>query len=150
MGATEQTIALMTDMVATLKRIEKLLTASAPKDVASDQELDSQYGDEKIRFDPRNWKGQSCKGRTMSQCPAEFLDMLADGHDYFAQKNSSAGEDKKSRYDRMSAARARGWAKRIRAGWKPPVTEDDSGSENESEQPAEDQQGDGIENVEAW
>jgi hypothetical protein len=59
----------------------------------------------------------------MSQCPAEFLDLLAGTFDYFAkqaEKNNettSAGKPV-APYKRKDAARARGWAARKRNGWK--------------------------------
>jgi hypothetical protein len=126
MGASEDAIELLKRIAtavqksaAALERMEKRSAAREPKEIASDRDLDSQYGNEKVHFDPRNWTGEKFKGRTMSECPAEFLDLLAEGHDYFASKNASAGDDKKAGYEQRSAARARGWAKRLRAGWKP-------------------------------
>jgi hypothetical protein len=101
--------------------------ASSSPAIAPDRDLDSQYGDEEIKGkDPRDWSGESMKGRRMSECPPEYLDMIAERYDYFAQKNDAEGkkDDRgrpKSNYDRRSAARARGWAARLRAGWKPPA-----------------------------
>lgn len=117
--------------------------ASAPTiaAIAPDSDLDGKYGNEKIRFMPRDWSGDSFVSRTMNECPPALLDMLAESFDYFAQKNDASGEktDKgvlKSTYDRRSASRARGWAARLRGGWKPaaeparadgdaPLTDDD-------------------------
>ena len=112
--------------------IEQLATKPAngstptgsPRVVATDADLDSQYGDEVVRFLPRDWSGQDFKGTRMSQCSPVFLDRLADSFAYFAQKNDTAGakDDKgrpKSFYDRRSEGRARGWAARLRHGWKP-------------------------------
>lgn len=87
----------------------------------TDADLDSERGDEKIKMNPRNWSGQSFKGQPMSQCPAEFLDQYAESMAYFAQKNDEKGEKDskggpKSKWDRLSEGRARGWAARIRAG----------------------------------
>jgi hypothetical protein len=86
--------------------------------VADDADLDSQYGNPTIRFDPREkyWAGVSYVGKTFSQCPAEYLDAQAkylSAAAYMARKN---GEDKKAGYKDKDAARARGWAKRVRAG----------------------------------
>ncbi len=127
MSATEETLTLLRSMDATLKRIEKALTSSAlPAGgaVASDRDLDSQYGDPKVGFVPRDWKGASFKGRTFSACPAEFLDMLAETLDYLAgkaaEKNETTAAGKPvAEYKRKDAARARGWAKRIREGKAP-------------------------------
>lgn len=101
----------------------KAATAAAPREVAPDRDLDGKWGDPLIRFNPRGWKGPSLKDRKMSQCPAEFLDLLAEAHDWFAEKAEQNGEMTKSEnpkpkgpFERQAAARARGWAKRIRAG----------------------------------
>ena len=95
--------------------------------VAPDSDLDGPYGDPPVKFDPRDWTGDSCKGLTFSECPAEFLDMLAETFDYFAQKAEEKNEMTTSGkpvapYKRKDAARARGWARRIRAGYKSPTS----------------------------
>ncbi len=115
------------------KRTPPVFTPAQPfagRDVAPASDLDSQYGDEVIKFDPRNWSGESCKGKRMSECSIEFLDMLADVYAYFAQKNDDDGAKTdagkpKSMYDRRSERRARGWAARLRAGWKAPASAGD-------------------------
>jgi hypothetical protein len=94
--------------------------------VADDRDLDSQWGDEEVRVSPRDWTGESMKGRRMSECPPAFLDMLADTLDYFARKNEASGATTtsgkpKAVYDRKGAARARGWAARLRSGWTAPT-----------------------------
>jgi hypothetical protein len=109
--------------------------AAAVATVAPDADLDGQYGDERIKFDPRNWGGESFKGTTMSACPADYLDCLATSFDWFARKNADNGDEKKAGYDRRSAARARGWAQRKRTGWEPkaaPPAADDFGSDGDS------------------
>ena len=116
---------------ARLGRLEKLLAVAAPAKVADDRDLDGKWGDPEVKFDPRDWSGDSCKGQHMSECPAPFLDLLAETFDYFAAQAEEKGETTTSGkpvapYKRMDAARARGWAKRIRAGYKPaaqPATE---------------------------
>lgn len=95
--------------------------------VANDADLDGPYGDPPVKFDPRDWTGDSCKGLTFSACPAEFLDMLAETFDYFAQKaeeknEMTTGGKPVAPYKRKDAARARGWARRIRAGYKSPTS----------------------------
>ena len=128
MSQNEKPAALevLIDIRATLKVIVQLLQqrTSAPaksEAVASDRDLDGKYGDPEVKFDPRDWSGDSCKGLHMSACPAEFLDLLAETFDYFAQKAEDAKEVTSSGkavapYKRADAARARGWAKRIRSG----------------------------------
>jgi len=113
------------DIAAALKRIEAKLDAvlakrqqeersrpaKAQENIAPDSDLDSKYGDPKVRFDPRDWAGESMKGRTFSQCPADYLEMMASALEYFADKKA-ASDPQKAGYDRKDAARARGWARR--------------------------------------
>lgn len=111
------------------------VSASQGGMIASDRELDSQYGDPEIKMvDPRDWSGDSMKGRHMSECPPEYLDIMADRFDYFTEKAEGdiSGEDDpdvvkklkdKIKYNNKDSARARGWAKRLRGGWTPPVEE---------------------------
>ncbi len=92
--------------------------ASVPT-VASDRDLDSQWGDPVVKAkDPRDWTGAPQQGKKFSECPAEYLDMVADRLDYFTSQNAGATEEdqKKLKYQKLDAARARGWAARIRAG----------------------------------
>lgn len=92
-----------------------------PEPPASDADLNGPNGNPEVRFDPKRWEGPSYKGRTFSECDPDFLDMLAETLDYFARKNDETGavDNKggpKSRWDRLAAARARGWAQRLRGG----------------------------------
>jgi hypothetical protein len=92
--------------------------ASAPA-IASDRDLDGPYGDPVVKAkDPRDWTGPTMVGRKLSECPAEYLDMVAERLDYFCSTNTGETEDdkKKLKYQRLDASRARGWAARIRAG----------------------------------
>jgi len=118
---------------ATLKQILTLSRQRTAKKadhaVASDEDLDGKYGDPEVKFDPRDWPGPSCKGLRMSECPADFLDMIAETFDYFAQKAEETGEEYNGKpvapYKRKDAARARGWAARIRSGKVTPRVADD-------------------------
>lgn len=115
-----RSIELLEAILAEVKFIASVARKHAPPEIASDKDLDSKYGDPEIRFDPKDWTGDSCKGLRMSECPAEFLDMIAETFDYFARK----AEDENELYNgkptaplkRKDAARARGWARRVRAG----------------------------------
>lgn len=115
-----RSIELLEAILAEVKFIASIARKHAPPEIASDKDLDSKYGDPEIRFDPKDWTGDSCKGLRMSECPAEFLDMIAETFDYFARK----AEDEHEHYNgkptaplkRKDAARARGWARRVRAG----------------------------------
>ena len=121
-------IGMLRGVIATLEQLATTGNGAARPaiggPVASDVDLDSQFGDEIIKFTPRDWTGDTFKGARMSQCSPAFLDRLADSFAYFAQKNDRDGakDDKgrpKSFYDRRSEARARGWAVRLRHGPKP-------------------------------
>lgn len=90
---------------------------------ASDQELDGPYGNPTVRKDPPKWSGPSFAGKRFSECSPEFLESLAGFYDWKAGKDAASGAvDAKGRpkatYSRKDAARARGWAERIRNGWK--------------------------------
>ena len=124
-------MAVADDILASLKRIEAHLAqllASVPKPppaIADDADLDGQYGNPVIRAAvPRDWTGPSQLGKPFSECPPAYLDMLASRLEYFAQKAEAegkltAGGKPVSPFNRRDAARARGWAKRLRDGWKP-------------------------------
>jgi hypothetical protein len=133
------------EMVALLRSIDSKLSqllSRAPAGgngpaLADDRDLDSQYGDPEVKFNPRDWHGDNCKGRRMSQCPAEFLDLLAGTFDYFAKKADENGETTNAGkpvapYKRRDAARARGWAARKRTGWKGATVDTATGEIHES------------------
>jgi hypothetical protein len=103
-------------------------TAVVPRNInpiAPDTELDNPtYGDPPVKSAPRDWTGEFRVGQRMSECEPVLLDLLAERYDSFATKNDRehAVTDKgqpKSDYDRRAAAKARGWAKRLRAGYTP-------------------------------
>ena len=100
--------------------------STAPR-VASDADLDGQYGNPEVKAkSPRDWTGESMQGRRFSECPAEYLDLVASRLDYFAETNAAsenADDRKKAGYNRKDAALARGWAARIRAGYVSPVAD---------------------------
>ncbi len=92
--------------------------------VASDRELDSQYGDPLIKSDPKRWSGQSYAGCKFSETEPDYLDCVAEFKEWQAGKDDEAGaKDAKGRpkstWSRKDAERARGWSARLRAGWKP-------------------------------
>jgi len=119
--ATDDALILLRSIDASLKQLVKQSLQAQPKAIASDRELDSQYGNPVVKFNPRDWTGDSFKGARFAQCPAPFLELLAETFDYFAQKAEET--DKRANngkpvapYNRSDAARARGWAKRVREG----------------------------------
>lgn len=81
--------------------------------VAPDREIDDQrYGDPLVKVCPRNWQGTDYRESRFSVCPPDFLDVLAELLDDFADGES---DEKKKKYKRADAAKARGWARRKRA-----------------------------------
>lgn len=121
---TDEVLALLRSIDASLKALvaRQAPATAAPAagaGIASDRDLDGPYGDPEVKMrDPKEWTGETMVGRKFSECPAEYLDLCADRLDYFVGKNSAGTEDeqKKARYQKLDAARARGWAARIRAG----------------------------------
>lgn len=119
--AADEALALLRSIDASLKELVAIARGRQPKPVASDRDLDGKYGDPVVKFNPRDWTGPSCIGRHLSECPAPFLELLAETYDYFAKQADEKNErtDKGrpvSDYKRQDAARARGWVKRIREG----------------------------------
>lgn len=121
-------------VIAQRKAEERVKAAQAKpaEQVASDADLDGKYGDPELKFMPRDWTGSSFKGSRFSECPAELLDMVAESYEYFAQQAEEKHEVTASGrpaagYKRMDAARARGWAARIRAGKVTQKQQDDPG-----------------------
>ena len=86
-----------------------------------DADIDGPRGDPEVRFMPKRWTGTDCKGRPFSACEPEFLDLLADAYEWFAQRDDESNAvDKnggpKSKWSRLDAARARAWSARLREG----------------------------------
>ncbi|MBL8677613.1 MAG: hypothetical protein JNK05_00490 [Myxococcales bacterium] len=95
-------------------------SSAGDKEVASDADLDSPRGNPEVRFVPKRWSGEDMKGRRYSETEPEFLEMLADTLEWMANKDDESGAvDKngnpKSKWGRLDASRARGWARRMRA-----------------------------------
>jgi hypothetical protein len=110
MSASAETIALLTSIDASLKELLALSKSKRAKETPVD--LDGPHGNPEIRAkDPRDYTGPSMMGKRFSECPAAYLDLLADRYDYFATKETDAT---KKRYTQLDAARARGWAARVR------------------------------------
>src|SRR5262245_4011150 len=116
MAATHESLALLRSIDASLRRIADKLD---PQPV-NDRICDGKYGDPEVRqTDPRDWTGDSMKGRRFSECPPEYLDLLAERFDYFASKEE---DTTKQKYNLLDAQRARAWAARVRNGYRPPTT----------------------------
>lgn len=111
-------------------------TQSAPAQsggaVADAADLDGKYGDEEMKFHLKEkwWQGGGdYAGKRMSQCPADYLDAVAKANDaqaHMMNKSGDAEEAKKAVYRSRTAARARGWAARIRSGAVKQVAFDDA------------------------
>lgn len=87
--------------------------------VASDADLDSQYGDPVVKSCPKRWTGENFAGRRYSETSPEFLECVAEFKDWQAGKDDEADAKDangrpKSYWPKMDAARARGHAKRLR------------------------------------
>lgn len=95
------------------------------KEAAPDADLDGKFGDPIVKAkDPREWSGETQVGKRFSECPSAYLDMVAARLEYFNSKLGDTEDDRKKRlYNTRDAARARGWAARIRAGYKPPAAQ---------------------------
>lgn len=124
----------MTSIEERLERIEKKLDAllserrgagggvsAASTGTDIDVDIDSPRGDPEVRFMPKRWTGPDRKGQNFSACEPEFLDLLADAYEWFAQRDDETNAvDKngapKSKWSRLDAARARAWAERLRGG----------------------------------
>lgn len=90
-------------------------TGGGEKRIATDAELDGEHGDPKVHKTPKGWKGPKFDGRPFSKCSPEFLDYFGDFKDWCADNPKEGSDPKYARYDRLDAARARGWARRLRA-----------------------------------
>lgn len=105
--------------------------ARAGGQIASDRDLDGQYGDPSIRKMPKGWEEDDFTGFRFSETRPEFLDFLAKDLAGLAEWLRGKGEPDKAKYKELDAARARGWAKRLRAGYVPtarPAAEDEGPS----------------------
>jgi hypothetical protein len=112
-----ETIRLLSSIDASLKAVVAALNGRAMTPQVNDSVCNGAHGDPVIKAaDPRDWTGDTMKGRHFSECPPDYLDLLAQRYDYFASKEEDA---KKKRYNELDSQRARAWAARLRAGWTP-------------------------------
>jgi hypothetical protein len=84
--------------------------------VAPLSDIQGQYGDIEIKKDPKRWTGQPLAPIRASQCPPDYLDIVAAFLEWKAGKNDAAGKEKYAEYDRRDAARCRRWAIEMREG----------------------------------
>jgi hypothetical protein len=87
--------------------------------IADDSDLDSEWGDPEVYKDPPRWTGESFAGQPLSKCSPEFLEVYASFKEWQGDRDNEDGNQKNGRYTAtyryIDAARARGWAKRLRA-----------------------------------
>ena len=102
--------------------------AGASGNVASLADIQGQYGDIEIKKDPPRWKGKPMAPCRASQCPPEYLEIVADFLDWKAD-NPRPGKEKYATYERRDAGRCRRWSIEIREGRykQEPMRDDDSG-----------------------
>ena len=113
---TEVQEALLRSVDASLKRLVAIAESRRSKSQPT-VDLDGPHGNPVVKAkDPRDWSGEPMRGRTFSECPAAYLDLVADRLEYFASTEEDAA---KKKYKLLDAARARGWAARKRAGQVP-------------------------------
>lgn len=121
-----EAVDLLRKIAIDMAAIRRALEGNQPLPLAPTSDLDGQYGNPILSAkDPKDWTGVTMVGKRMSECPPEYLDLLADRYEYFgkkddeSQKTTSTGK-LTGPYQRRDAARARGWAARLRAGWTQP------------------------------
>ena len=116
--ATDPRIAVLEEMRAQTQLLRQILAALKPA-APSSVNIDGPHGNPIVKAkDPKDWTGEPMKGRTFSECPPEYLDMLAERYDYFASRETDA---QKQKYNLLDAQRARAWAARLRSGWQAPT-----------------------------
>lgn len=129
------------DRILALLEARPAPTTAAPQRAAAadDADLDSQYGNPEVKRDPPLWTknnpGRSVAPCHMSDGPAEWLDAVAAFYDWQASQDETQGKTYTNKrgedvptasFKRRDAARARGWAARVRAGKVKQATDDNS------------------------
>ena len=115
LDAVRKAFAALQARVAYLERASGLF--------ADDASLDKPHGDPKVKFAPNSWRGPNFVEKSFSKCSPEFLEALAEALSWAAD-HPKPGKEKYVAGNRMDAARARSWARRLRAkaqGTTPPV-----------------------------
>ena len=130
-------------LTAMLDRVEQKLATNTARpsaakataqavEPADDATLDGERGDPIVKWDPKyGWDGPSYAGSRFSECPADYLEVVAQAREASAAKKT---DPQKADWDRQEAAVARGWARRIRAkllaeakDWSANAEQDDLG-----------------------
>lgn len=123
MGAGEEILKTLARLEG---KIDKLMAGGngGAIRVADDADLDGEHGDPEVKFSPKRWTGTDYKRARFSVCSPEFLDAYAEALQW-SSEHPKAGKEQYASYDERDAARARGWAKRLRAN--PPPAADAAG-----------------------
>ena len=87
-GAGRAILAVLARLEAKVDRLLAQQGGATAPGIASDADLDGQYGDEEVKKNPKRWTGESFIGRRMSECSPEFLDSLAGHFDYKAERDA--------------------------------------------------------------
>ncbi len=77
--------------------------------VAAKSEIDGPYGDPKIGFSPKIWKGKDYKGATASLCPVDFLEVYAEALEWSAANPQPGKDPKFVEYNKRDARKVRRW-----------------------------------------
>lgn len=118
LAKSQSRIAVCAEAVQSRKAVP---AAGGGGDLASDYEMSGPKGDPMgPKKAPKDWTGPSQLGKKFSECLPEYLDMVASLLDWQAGKDAANPEKAKyAKYSTLDAKRARGWAARLRSGWKP-------------------------------
>ena len=94
---------------------------------ATDAQMAERFGDPEVRKDPRRWAGESYVGAKYSQCPSDYLLVMAEFQEFKAGMDAKKPDPAKHSngtpyyvYNRKDASLARGWARRNEGKALPP------------------------------
>ena len=109
----------LNDVMALLKKLDTKvdsLLKSAPPVVATESQMFGPYGDKKINFMPKSYKGDgSYKGMKMSECPSDFLDSYAETLEFMSNNPKEGADPKYEKYNRIDGSLARAWSRHNRS-----------------------------------
>lgn len=100
------------------RRVERTDARGGGGEVASPETLDGPDGDPLVRGLPKKWTGADFIGMHYSETSPDFLDCVADFKDFCADRPRDDKEKRAVPFKRRDAAIARGWAERLRKGWR--------------------------------
>jgi hypothetical protein len=77
-----------------------------------------------VKFDPRDYRGPRIKGKLARECPPDALDAYASALAWMSENPKAGADPKYAKWNKLDAARARTWARRLRSGWRPEAVPD--------------------------